>query len=121
MNMNNPFPPQFLVQFWRRLIPFELFRDAGHGSVEQKIANYRYNRMHRGLLPPFILTWMGMAVCLMMSLHIFSSLARQTIEGSGFHLCVVALSATVGIAFALSCVVITVLTVCYLFLSRPDH
>jgi hypothetical protein len=121
MDMNNRLPPPFLAQFWRRLIPFWLFRDASHGSVEQKVANYRYNRMRRGLLPPFILTWMGMAVCLMMSLHICSGLARQTIEGSGIHVCVVALSATVGIAFAFSCVVIAVLTVCYLFLSRPDN
>jgi hypothetical protein len=121
MDRTNFFPPQFLAQFWRRLIPVGLFRDASHGSVEQKIANYRYNRTHREALPPFIFTWMGMAVCLMMSLHICSNLTRQTIEGSGFHVCMVALSATVGIAFAFSCVVTAVLTVSYLFLSRPDN
>jgi hypothetical protein len=121
MDINDFSPPRFLAQLWRRLIPFSLFRDASHGSVEQQIANYRYNRRHRDALPPFILTWMGMAVCLMMSLHIFSGLARQAIVGSGFHVCVIALSATVGIAFALSCIVVAVLTVCYLFLARPDN
>lgn len=120
MDTNNLFPPHPVVQFWHRLIPFALFRDASYGTVEQKIANYRYNRMRREVLPPFILMWMGMALCLMMSLHVFSGLARQTIEGSGFHVCAIVLSATVGIGFAFSCVVIAVLTVCYLFLSRPD-
>jgi hypothetical protein len=121
MNTNSHPPTCFAVHFWRRMIPFWLFRDAGHGSVEQRIANYRYNRSHRGILPSFILKWMGIAAFLMMSLQILSDLMGQTLEGSGIHVCMAILCANAGIAFAFSCVVIALLTVCYLFLSITDN
>jgi hypothetical protein len=109
------------VHLWHRVIPFRLFRDAGHGSIEQRIANYRYNRLNRAILPSFILKWMGICAFLMASLHILSNLMGQTLEGSGIYVCMVTLCATAGIAFTFSCVVVTLLTVCYLFLSRADY
>ena len=36
-----------LQYLWRLAIPFWKFRDAGHGTAEQLIANYRYNRAQR--------------------------------------------------------------------------
>jgi hypothetical protein len=121
MNTNNRPPIRLAVHFWRRIIPFWLFRDAGHGSVEQQIANYRYNRLHRGILPSFILKWIGIAACLMASLQILSDLMGKTMEGSSVHVCMVILCATAGMAFAFSCVAITLLTVCYVFLTRTDN
>lgn len=32
-----------LQTIWRLAIPFWIFRDAGQGTVEQRIANYRHN------------------------------------------------------------------------------
>jgi hypothetical protein len=121
MNMNNRPLTGLAALLWRRIIPFSLFRDAAHGSVEQRIANYRYNRINREILPSFILMWMGIAAFLMASLQILSDLMGNTREGSSVYVCVVTLSATAGIAFAFSCVVVTLLTVCYLFLCRSEH
>jgi hypothetical protein len=116
---SNDYPPRwFLKLFWRRAIPFWLFRDAGRGSEEQRIANYRYNRSQRGVLPFFIFKWIGIAVSLMMLLKIFSGLMLKTIEGTFAHICVTTLCMSAGIAFSFSCVVITILSGCYLFLCR---
>lgn len=61
MNSNEPMPFQklkFSLQYvWRLAIPFWRFRDAGRGSIEQRIANYRYNREQRSVLPFYMWKW----------------------------------------------------------------
>lgn len=121
MTMNNRALLCVAAHLWRQVIPFSLFRDAGHGSIEQRIANYRYNRLHRAILPSFILKWMGIGAFLMATLSILSNLMGRALEGSGLYVCIATLCATAGIAFTFSCVVVTLLTVCYLFLSRADY
>lgn len=118
---NNSRIPDRLAHVWRQFMPFWLFRDAGRGTIEQRIANYRYNRRQRGILPSFIFKWITIAAGLILALQILSSLMRYTLEGSVINVYMALLCATAGIAFAFSCVVITILTVCYVFLSRPDY
>jgi hypothetical protein len=107
-----------LLQYWWRLaIPFWLFRDANHGTPEQRIANYRYNRSLRRILPFYMLKWVGIALCMIMMTRVLSELMARTVDGSADHLCATMFCMSAGIGFAFSCVVLAVLTASYLFLT----
>jgi hypothetical protein len=108
-------------KLWRRGMPFSLFRDAGRGTEAQRIANYRYNRSRRGVLPFFIFKWIGMAFSLMMLLNLFSAAIAATLEGSLAHLCAITLCLGTGIAFSVSCVMIAIMSVSYLYLCRMER
>lgn len=106
-----------LQYFWRLAIPFWLFRDASQGTLEQRIANYRYNRSQRKILPFYMWKWLGIAACMMQLTRIMSSLMAATATESANHLCATLFCMSAGIGFAFSCVVIAVLCSTYLFLS----
>ena len=106
-----------LQYFWSLAIPFWIFRDAGKGTVEQRIANYRYNREQRKVLPFYVWKWVGIAVCLMNMTQLLSELMLRTEAESTRHLYAVLFCASAGIGFAFSCVVITILFASYLFLT----
>jgi hypothetical protein len=106
-----------LQYIWRLAIPFWQFRDAGRGTLEQRIANYRYNRSQRKVLPFYLWKWIGIAACMMQLTRTLSYLMETTARESTNHLCATLFCMSAGIGFALSCIVIAVLMSCYLFLT----
>jgi len=110
-----------LRAFWRLAIPFWLFRDAREGSTEQRIANYRFNRSLRGILPFYMAKWVGIAICLLKMTELLSSLMLSTQTQSNNHLYAALLCMTVGIAFAFSCIVLLMLATSYLYLSCVER
>lgn len=108
-----------LRQFWRLAMPFWLFRDAQHGSSEQRIANYRFNRSLRNILPFYMMKWLGMCVCLLKMTELLSLLMLTSQNDE--HLCVALFCMSAGIAFAFSCIVLLVLATSYLYLSCVER
>ncbi|OWW18694.1 hypothetical protein [Noviherbaspirillum denitrificans] len=106
-----------LQYIWRLAIPFWRFRDAGRGTREQRIANYRHNRSQRNILPFYVWKWVGIAVCMFQILRLFSGLMTTTAIESANYLCVTVFCVSAGIGFAFSCIVIALLTSSYVFLS----
>jgi len=106
-----------LRYIWRLAIPLWVFRDASRGSVEQRIANYRYNRSQRRILPFYVWKWIGIAVCMMQLMQILSYLMATTEAESTNHLCATLFCMSAGIGFAISCVVIAILLCSYIYLS----
>ncbi|MBI1891588.1 MAG: hypothetical protein HYS18_13130 [Burkholderiales bacterium] len=104
--------------FWRWATPFWLFRDANSGTVEQRIANYRFNRSQREILPSYTLKWMAIAVCMLLTIHVYSDMLKQLIEGTPAYICVTLVCVSSGIGFSFACVVIAILLICYLFLTH---
>lgn len=108
----------FRLQYiWRLAIPLWMFRDAGCGTVEQRIANYRYNRAQRKVLPFYVWKWIGIAACLLQLTRALSNLMSATAAESTNHLCAALACMSAGIGFAFSCIVIAVLFFSYLFLT----
>ena len=106
-----------LQHIWRLAIPFWRFRDAGRGTLEQRIANYRHNRSQRKILPFYVWKWVGIAICMFQIMRLFSDMMATTAVESANHLYVTLFCMSAGIGFAFSCVVIAVLTGSYVFLS----
>jgi hypothetical protein len=106
-----------LQYVWRLAIPFWIFRDADRGTMEQRLANYRYNRAQRKILPFYVWKWIGIAACLMQLTRVLSDLMLNTAAESTHHLCATFFCMSAGIGFAFSCVVIAVLFASYLFLT----
>ena len=106
-------------RFWRLAMPFWMFRDAHHGSIEQRIANYRYNRSQRNILPFYMAKWLGISICLLKMTEVLSGLMSSTqAPARGEDHLVAALSCMgTGIAFAFSCIVLLMLATSYLYLS----
>jgi hypothetical protein len=119
-NETRPLSQRLLARLryvWRLAMPFWLFRDVGNGTVEQRIANYRYNRSQRKVLPFYVWKWVGIAACLMQLTRVLSAFMSATTRESPDHLCATLFCMSAGIAFAFSCVVIAVLVCSYLFLT----
>ncbi|HJW56405.1 MAG TPA: hypothetical protein VJ577_14140 [Burkholderiaceae bacterium] len=110
-----------LQYFWRLAIPFWIFRDAGRGSVEQRAANYRYNRSQRKVLPFYMGKWAGIAACMMQLTRVLSDFMEKTVAQSADHLCATVFCVSAGIGFAFSCIVIAVLVTAYLFLTYVER
>lgn len=108
-----------LRQFWRLAMPFWLFRDAHHGSNEQRIANYRFNRSLRNILPFYMAKWLGMCVCLLKMTELLSVLMLTTQTDDHWYVALFCMSA--GIAFAFSCIVLLMLAMSYLYLSCVER
>lgn len=121
MNSNNRTPLKRVtlwVQYvWRLAIPLWRFRDAGHGTIEQRIANYRYNRSQRKVLPFYLWKWIGIAACLMQLTRVLSGVMSATATESANHLCATLFCMSAGIGFAFACIVIAVLLASYLYLT----
>lgn len=108
----------FRLQYvWRLAIPFWIFRDAGRGSMEQRVANYRYNRAQRKVLPFYVWKWVGIAFCMLQLMRLLSDRMTSTTEQSTGHLCATLFCMSAGIGFAFACIVITVLSSSYLYLT----
>lgn len=110
-----------LRYLWRLAIPLWQFRDANRGTIEQRIANYRFNREMRNILPFFMLKWAGIALCLMKMTELLSGLVLSNADQSADHLCATLLCMGTGIAFAFACIVLLVLTTSYLYLSCVER
>lgn len=110
-------------RFWRMAMPFWLFRDAHHGTAEQRIANYRYNRAQRNILPFYMAKWLGISVCLLKMTELLSGLMASTqAQSQGDDHLFAALSCmSAGIAFAFSCIVLLMLATSYLYLSCVER
>lgn len=125
MESNNPLWLKRLYSrlqfFWRLAIPFWIFRDAGRGTVEQRAANYRYNRSQRKILPFYMWKWAGIAACMMQLTRVLSDLMAKTAAQSADHLCATVACVSAGIGFAFSCVVIAILVTAYLFLTYVER
>ncbi|WP_324102747.1 hypothetical protein [Noviherbaspirillum sp.] len=106
-----------LRYIWRLAVPLWIFRDAGKGSMEQRIANYRYNRAQRKVLPFYVWKWVGIALCTLQLMQLLSDRMTATAQESTGHLCAALACMSAGIGFAFSCIVITVLFASYLYLS----
>lgn len=102
---------------WRLAVPLWIFRDAAYGTSEQRIANYRYNRSQRKVLPFYMWKWVGIAACMMQLMQVLSNLMSTTAAQSVNHLCAALACMSVGIGFAFSCVVIVILLASYLYLT----
>nr|WP_217345069.1 hypothetical protein [Noviherbaspirillum sp. L7-7A]MBV0879288.1 hypothetical protein [Noviherbaspirillum sp. L7-7A] len=110
-----------LQYLWRLAIPLWQFRDANRGTIEQRIANYRFNREMRNILPFFMLKWAGIATCLMKMTELLSGLMLTNATQGTDHLCATLLCMGAGIAFAFACIVLLVLTTSYLYLSCVER
>lgn len=121
MNSNNRTPLKRVILWvqyvWRLAIPLWRFRDAGRGTVEQRIANYRYNRSQRKVLPFYLWKWIGIAACLMQLTRVLSGVMSATSTESANHLCAALFCMSAGIGFAFACIVIAVLFASYLYLT----
>jgi len=106
-----------LQYIWRLAVPFWRFRDAGRGTREQRIANYRHNRSQRNILPFYTWKWIGIAMCMFQIMRLLSGEMATTAVESANHLYVTLFCVSAGIGFAFSCVVIALLTSSYVFLS----
>jgi hypothetical protein len=106
-----------LQYWWRLAIPFWMFRDAGRGTIEQRIANYRYNREHRKVLPFYLWKWIAIALCLMQVMRVLSDQMVRTTAQSVNHLCATLACMSAGIGFAFACIVIVLLCATYLYLT----
>jgi hypothetical protein len=121
--MENKFGPpggkwqEWAQSVWHSMIPLAVFRDAGKGSFEQRIANYRHNRAQRQILPYYIAKWTAFAAGMLVLIQLFSELMLATPAGSVDHLCATLACMSIGIGFALACVVIAVLFASYLYLT----
>lgn len=115
--------PDYMRQFWRLAMPFWLFRDAHHGTTEQRIANYRFNRAQRNILPFYMAKWLGISVCLLKMTELLSALMLRTqAQSQGDDHLFAALSCmSAGIAFAFSCIVLLMLATSYLYLSCVER
>jgi hypothetical protein len=107
----------FLQYIWRMAIPFWMFRDAHRGTLEQRIANYRFNRSQRKVLPFYVWKWIGIAACFMQLTRVLSDMMSRTTLESTNHLCATLACVSAGIGFAFSCIVIAMLIACYLYLT----
>ncbi len=107
--------------FWRWATPFWLFRDAADGSFGQRMANYRYNRSRRGLLPAYIVKWVAMACVLVLFTHVFSEMLAGAIAGSASHFFAAMFCVGLGVGFSFACVVISVLTASYLYFVNVER
>lgn len=110
-----------LRHLWRLAIPLWQFRDAHRGTMEQRIANYRFNRSMRNILPFFMVKWLGIALCLMKMTELLSGRMLSTGAQSADHLFATLLCMAAGIAFAFACIVLLVLTTSYLYLSCVER
>jgi hypothetical protein len=110
-----------LQYFWRLAIPLWLFRDASLGTTEQRIANYRYNRSQRQLLPFYMWKWIGIALCMMQLTRLLSYQMQATQAEPSEHLCATLACMGAGIGLAFSCIVIAVLLASYLFLTWVER
>jgi len=121
MNSNDHKPIKRLAltlqYLWRLAIPFWMFRDAGRGTMEQRIANYRYNRAQRNILPFFMGKWVGIAVCLMQITQVLSDLMATANTQGANYMCAAFFCMSAGIGFAFACIVLTVLSASYLYLT----
>jgi hypothetical protein len=121
MNSNDRTPLERVIlslqYIWRLAIPLWMFRDAAHGTIEQRIANYRYNRSQRKVLPFYVWKWVGIAACFMQLTRVLSGVMSTTAAESTNHLCAALFCMSAGIGFAFACIVITVLTASYLYLT----
>lgn len=110
-------------QFWRLAMPFWMFRDAQHGTTEQRIANYRYNRAQRNVLPFYMAKWLGMSICLLKMTEVLSGLmlSTQAHGDNGDHLFAALSCMSTGIAFAFSCIVLLMLATSYVYLSCVER
>lgn len=106
-----------LQYVWRLAVPFWRFRDAGQGTHEQRIANYRHNRSQRNILPFYMWKWVGIALCMFQIMRLLSGLMATTAMESANHFYATLFCMSAGIGFAFSCIVITLLTSSYVFLS----
>ncbi len=106
-----------LQYIWRLAVPFWRFRDAGHGTLEQRMANYRHNRSLRNILPFYMWKWIGIAICMFQLTRVLSGLMNTTAVESMNHLYATLFCMGAGIGFAFSCVVIALLTSSYLYLT----
>lgn len=105
---------------WRLVLPFWLFRDASCGTVEQRAANYRYNRAQRNVLPSYMGKWVGISACMLLLTKILTGLMAATAAASSAHVYATLACMVAGIGFALSCVVLAVLFFSYLFLTYVE-
>lgn len=122
----NPFRKRLhgrVRQFWRLAMPFWLFRDAHHGTAEQRIANYRYNRAQRNILPFYMAKWLGISICLLKMTEVLSGLmlSTQAQARNDDHLFAALSCMSAGIAFAFSCIVLLMLATSYLYLSWVER
>lgn len=108
-------------QFWRLAMPFWLFRDAHHGTTEQRIANYRFNREQRKILPFYMAKWLGISICLLKMTELLSGLMLSTSSQNDDHLIAALSCMSAGIAFAFSCIVLLMLATSYLYLSCVER
>jgi len=110
-------------RFWRLAIPFWLFRDAHHGTNEQRIANYRFNRAQRNILPFYMAKWLGISICLLKMTELLSGLmlSTQAQSQNDDHLFAALFCMSAGIAFAFSCIVLLMLATSYLYLSCVER
>jgi hypothetical protein len=121
---NTPFRKRLqgrVRQFWRLAMPFWLFRDAHHGTTEQRIANYRFNRAQRNILPFYMAKWLGISVCLLKMTELLSGLMLSTQAQNDDHLLAALSCMSAGIAFAFSCIVLLMLATSYLYLSCVER
>ena len=76
-----------LQYVWRLAVPFWRFRDAGTGTLEQRVANYRHNRSQRNILPFYMWKWIGIAICMFQIMHDCSRKCESPLRHPLLHEC----------------------------------
>jgi hypothetical protein len=111
------YPLRAIRTFWRWAIPFWMFRDVSCGTIEQRSANYRFNRSQRDILYTYTLRWMAIAAVMMLSLQVHSDILMRLIEGTPAYYCATVACVSSGIGFSFACVVIALLMAAHFFLT----
>lgn len=102
-----------LKSLWNYFSPFSVLKDASRGTVDEKVAAYRYNYERRGCLLSYIRRWLWTGALALMLATFFDS---QSPHNGALHLYDVLAAAPALFATMAVCGIV-VLAYSYLFLS----
>lgn len=102
-----------LKSLWNYFSPFSVFKDASRGTVDEKVAAYRYNYERRGCLLGYIRRWLWTGALALLLATFFDS---QSPHDGALHVFDILAAAPALFASVAVCGIV-VLAYSYLFLS----
>ncbi|WP_137935855.1 hypothetical protein [Chitinivorax sp. B] len=100
------------------LWPFWMFKDVQRGNALERAAAFRHNRERRIYLPAYLLKWSLLFVLSVAAISLVEQAGLQNLE---WRTACLMLACSTGIFAACAFVVMTQITVAYLFLCRWEQ